>query len=210
MLAARGCADDLRSWFTMIMELVLRDPFKKQDNPETGGRGYCKIDRGRSDCWCTENTLNEPPEAGGQKHCGRRAVLWKEVLEFVRSKVCLDGNARYAIAHRSAPADKCLAKWRLVLSSSWLPRMLRLNTVKNYNVAGFSLEFERLDDKSKLKEPKIASWSARMVANVIGVKKPPWMEMEQWWRLAQDGSPMDREMQHERLCPPSENEHSAG
>ena len=30
---------------------------------------------------------------------------------------------------------------------------------------------------------RIASWSARMVANVIGVKKPPWMEMYQWWRL---------------------------
>ena len=29
----------------------------------------------------------------------------------------------------------------------------------------------------------ISSWSARMVANVIGVKKPPWMEMDQWWRL---------------------------
>ena len=39
------------------------------------------------------------------------AVLWKEVLEFVGSKVCLDGNARHAIAHRSAQANKCVAKW---------------------------------------------------------------------------------------------------
>ena len=37
-----------------------------------------------------------------------------------------------------------------------------------------------------------------MVANVIGMKKPPWMEMDQWWRpLAQDRSPLDREVQHE-------------
>ena len=28
----------------------------------------------------------------------------------------------------------------------------------------------------------ISSWSARMVANVTGAKKPPWMEMDQWWR----------------------------
>ena len=34
------------------------------------------------------------------------AVLWEEVLEFVGSKVCLDGNARHAIAHRSARANK--------------------------------------------------------------------------------------------------------
>ena len=74
------------------------------------------------------------------------AVLWEEVLEFVGSKVWLDGNARHAIAHRSAQANKCMTKWRPVLSSSWLPRLLRLNIVKNYNVAGLSLEFECLDD----------------------------------------------------------------
>ena len=58
------------------------------------------------------------------------AVLWQEVLEFVGSMVCLDGNARHAIAHSSAQANKCLAKWRPVLKSSWLPRMWRLNIVK--------------------------------------------------------------------------------
>ena len=36
--------------------------------------------------------------------------------------------------------------------------------------------------------------SAGLVANVIGVKKPPWMEME---TLAQERSPLDREVQRE-------------
>ena len=54
------------------------------------------------------------------------AMLWEEVLEFVGSKVCLDGNARHAIAHRSAQANKCMAKWRSVLSSSWLLQCGRL------------------------------------------------------------------------------------
>ena len=58
------------------------------------------------------------------------AVLWEEVLEFLGSKVCLDGNARRAIAHRTAQANKCLAKWRLVLNSSWPPRLMRPNIVK--------------------------------------------------------------------------------
>ena len=49
-------------------------------------------------------------------------VMWGEVLAFVGSKVCLDGNARHAIAHRTIQANKCLAKRRTVLSSSWLPR----------------------------------------------------------------------------------------
>ena len=45
------------------------------------------------------------------------------------SKVSFDGNARHAIAHRSAQANQCMAKWRPVLSSSWVPRLLRLNIV---------------------------------------------------------------------------------
>ena len=60
------------------------------------------------------------------------AVLWEELLEFVGSKACLDGNARHAIAHRTAHANKCLAKWRLVLNSSRLPRFMRLNIVKTH------------------------------------------------------------------------------
>ena len=36
----------------------------------------------------------------------RSAVVWEEVLEFVGSMVCLDGNARHAIAHRTAQANK--------------------------------------------------------------------------------------------------------
>ena len=44
-----------------------------------------------------------------------------EFLEFVGSMVCLDGNARHAIAHRTAQANKCRAKWKLVLNSHGSP-----------------------------------------------------------------------------------------
>ena len=66
------------------------------------------------------------------------AVVWEEVLEFVGSMVCLDGNARHAIAHRTAQANKCRAKWKLVLNSPWLPRLLRLNIVKTTMWQAFS------------------------------------------------------------------------
>ena len=104
------------------------------------------------------------------------AVPWEEVLEFVGSKVCLDGNARYAIARRSAQANKFLAKWRPVLS----PKKVAPKHCQNHHVAGFSLEVEPVDDGER---DKISTWSVRMVANVIGLKKPPWMEMDQRWRL---------------------------
>ena len=110
------------------------------------------------------------------------AVSWEEVLEYVGSKVCLDGNARHAIAHRSAQADKCLAKWRPVLKSSWLPRLLRLNIVKTTIWQAF-LWRSSVWTTVQAQRDKIASWSVRVVANVIGVKRPPWMELDQWWRL---------------------------
>ena len=118
------------------------------------------------------------------------AVLW-EVVEFVGSKVCLGGNARHAIAHRSAQANKCLAKWRPVLSSSWLPRMLRLNIVKNYNVAGLSLEFECLDDgKGECEDG--GERHRREEAAMDG--NGPVVEI-----LAQNWPPMDRQGQYERV-----------
>ena len=79
------------------------------------------------------------------------AVLWEEVLEFMGSKVCLDGNARHAIARRTAQANKCLEKWRPVLKSSWLPKSVALEHCKNHKLAGFSLEFERVDDSQGTK-----------------------------------------------------------
>ena len=138
----------------LIMELVLPDLTEELDNPETG------LEAGRL---C----------AGCDLLCGRRggvdglAMLWEEVLEFVGSKVCLDGNARHAIAHRSAQANKCHAKWRPVLKSSWLPRMLRLN--KERLRCGRPSSGVRVSGRrSRPQKDKIASWSARMVANVIG------------------------------------------
>ena len=101
------------------------------------------------------------------------AVVWEEVLEFVGSMVCLDGNARHAIAHRTAQANKCRAKWKSVLSSPWFPRLLRLNIVKTTMWQAFLWSI-------KAQRDKIASWGARMVANVIGVKRPPGMELGQW------------------------------
>ena len=100
---------------------------------------------------------------------GGSAVVWEEVLEFVGSMVCLDGNARHAIAHRTAQANKCRAKWKIVLSSPWLPQIVAVEHRKDYDVAGFPLELECLDDDQGTERDKIASWSARMVANVTGV-----------------------------------------
>ena len=146
--------------FTMIMELVLRDLKKSWTSRELAWRlddfvlaATCYVDdvvlvaASVAAAEVTEviEKLNDVGlTVGAQKtHWTSHpnmvdksimvdglAVLWEEVLDFVGSKVCLDGNARHAIAHRSAQANKCLAKWRLVLNSSWHPRLMRLNIAK--------------------------------------------------------------------------------
>ena len=73
------------------------------------------------------------------------------------SKESLDGNARHAIAHSSSiQANKCLAKWRPVLKSSWLLRMLRLNIVKTTIWQAF---FSSVSTTVDAQRDKIASWS---------------------------------------------------
>ena len=121
------------------------------------------------------------------------AVVWEEVLEFVGSMVCFDRNARHAIAPRTAQANKCMAKWRPSSEFFMAPKVVAVEHCKDYNVAGILLEFECLDNGQGPKETKIASWSARMVANVMdGIG--PVVET-----LAQNWSSMDRKGQKERV-----------
>ena len=39
-------------------------------NGSDGGRSDRRIERSGTDSWCTENTLDKPPEDDGRKHCG--------------------------------------------------------------------------------------------------------------------------------------------
>ena len=98
--------------------------------------------------WCRESTMDEPPENDGRMHWGGVGRLcWvKRCWSFAGSKVGLDGNVRHAIADGSAQAGKRWAKWRTVFSSSWLPEEAALEHFEIDNVAGFSLESERVDD----------------------------------------------------------------
>ena len=129
------------------------------------------------------------------------AVLLEEVLEF-GSKVCLDGNVRRAIARRSAQANKCLAKWGTGLSSSWLPRKFRFEHCEIDNVAGFSVEFESKRQNLELECETGGQRDWCEVAPVSG--RGSVVET-----LAQDWTPLDREMQHE-CAQPSESECLAG
>ena len=92
-----------------------------------GGRSDRKSERCGAGGWCgKKHWTSHPKVEDSSMVADGLAVVWEEVLEFLGSTVCLDGNTRHAISHRTARANKCLAKWRTVLSSSWIPRKLRL------------------------------------------------------------------------------------
>ena len=71
-------------------------------------------------------------------------MLWEEVPGFVGSKVCLDGNAREL--HTDLLTRTSV--WRSGDSPEFFmaPKEVAPEHCKNRNVAGFSLELERVDD----------------------------------------------------------------
>ena len=109
------------------------------------------------------------------------AVLWAEVLEFVGSKVC-GWKCKIRDCTQICPSEQVFVEMETRSEFLVAPKEVAHGHCEVYNVTGFSLQLERMDDGESPRE-KIAGWSARMVANVIGVQKPPWMEMDQWWRL---------------------------
>ena len=143
-----------------------------------------KTERGWTDCWCTENTLDELSEDDGQKHhggrigCGVGGSFGVCGIDGVFGRECktCDRTQNSSSQQMSSKVETCV-------EFSMAPQIAAVEHRKNYDVAGLPLELECLDDGQGTERDKIASWGARMVANVVGVKKPPGMEMGRWWRL---------------------------
>ena len=101
--------------------------------------------------------------------------------------VCLDGNARHAIAHRTAQANKCPSKMETCVEFPMDPQIVAVEHHKDYNVAGLLLEFECLDDGQDTKRQNRElecerCWSEKAARNGAGTVVET---------LAQDCSSMD-------------------
>ena len=125
------------------------------------------------------------------------AVQWEEEMEFVGSRVCLDGNSRHAIARRSAQANKCLPKWRPVFEFIMAPEGVALEHCEIDNVAGLSLEFERVDDGESPKRQRIGLDCEIGGERDQNEEAPVDGNGSVVETFAQDWSPLDREMQRE-------------
>ena len=125
------------------------------------------------------------------------AVVWEEVLEFVGSMVCLDGNARHAIAHRTAQANKMPCKMETCVGFLMAPQIVAVEHRGDCGVAGFPLGLGCLDDGQGTERQNCelerenggeCCWSEKTARNGAGTVVET---------LAQDCSSMDREMQYE-------------
>ena len=127
-------------WFWEQRRLLLRGD---------GGRRDRKIEGSGFDSWRNENTLDEPPEDDGRKHCGDWvgcAVGRGVGICGISSSEQMPGEMKKSFEFIMAPEDVALEHCEI------------------NNAAGFSVEFERVDDGENS-------------------KLSLWMEIDQWRRL---------------------------
>ena len=147
-----------------------------------GVRSDRKTERGWTDGWRTENTLDEFPGDDGQKHHGGRIGCGVGKSWSLWDRWCVWTGMQDMRSHTEQLKPTNVVQNGNLLNSPWLPRLLRLNIVKTTMWQAFFWS-SSVWTTVKAQRDKIASWSARMVANVVGVKRPPGMELGQWWRL---------------------------
>ena len=125
------------------------------------------------------------------------AVVWEEVLEFVGSMVCLDGNARHAIATLNSSSQQMPCKMETCVDFPTASQIVAVEHREDYDVAGFPLELECLDDGQGTERQNCelerenggeCCWSEKTARNGAGTVVE---------NLAQDWSSMDREMLYE-------------
>ena len=78
-------------------------------------------------------------------------VLAVEMLDLVGSKVCLDGNTRHAITHRTAQANTCFGEMTNCVDVIVAPEETALEHHEVDTVTDSFVELERVDDGESLK-----------------------------------------------------------
>ena len=148
-----------------------------------GVRSDRKTERGWSDCWCTENTLDEFSEDDGQKHHGR----WIGCGVGGSFGVCgIDGvfGRECKICDRAqiSSSQQMSSKMETCVEFSMAPQIVAAEHYEDYDVAGLPLELECMDDGQGT-ERQNCELEIENGGEVVGVKRPPGMESVQWWRL---------------------------
>ena len=144
-----------------------------------GVRSDRKTERGWTDGWRTENTLDEFPEDDGQKHhggrigCGVGGNFGVCGIDGVSGWECKTCDRTQNSSSQQMPC-----KMETCVDFAMAPQIAAVEHRKNYDVAGFPLELECLDDGQGTE-----GQNCELERELLESKKPPGMELGQWWRL---------------------------
>ena len=109
-------------------------------------------------------------------------IPWEPTITFVGTVVDLSGTSAPAIAYRMAQADKCFAKWRSILTNPNVALRRRLAILPS-TVWNALLWSASTWTTTKAQRAQLGSWSARVVARVVKVKRKVDMDGPTHWRL---------------------------
>ena len=163
-----------------------------------GVRSDRKTERGWTDGWRTENTLDEFPEDDGQKHhggrigCGVGGSFGVCGIDGVSGRECKTCDRT-----QNSSSQQMSCKMETCVEFPMAPQIVAVEHHKNYDVAGFPLELECLDDGQGIERQNCelecenggeCCWSEKAARNAAGTVVET---------MAKDWSSMDREMQYE-------------
>ena len=149
--------------------------------------GHCKVERGGSVGWFTEDTLDESPkdaghEYGGRWNCcavGRSAGVCGVKSVFGRKRALCDCT-------QDCSSEQMFGEMETSAELIMAPKKIAPGHLENYCLASTSLELQRMDNDQS---PERQNWE---LERENGGKRDPVVET-----VAQDGTSLDREMQHE-------------
>ena len=111
------------------------------------------------------------------------AVVWEEVLEFVGSMVCLDGECKTCDRTQNSSSQQMSSKVETCVEFSMAPQIVAVEHHKEFDVAGPSSGARVSGRRSRHRETKLRVGAREWWRMLLDVKKPPGMELGQWWRL---------------------------
>ena len=163
-----------------------------------GVRSDRKTERGWTDGWCTENTLDEFSEDDGQKHHGGRIGCGVGGRFGVHGIDGVSGR-EYKTCDRTlnSSSQQMPCQVETCVEFPMAPQIVAVEHHKDYDVAGFLLELECLDDGQGYLDgtPRVLEWEAQTTCD-LGWRlqcKPVWYDrLSPCWRVDPETENVDR------------------
>ena len=122
-----------------------------------------------------------PPRPGEQLVVDGSRVEWESSLTYVGTVIDMTGSAGPAMTFRMVQAWRKLQKWKSILCAPWLPLRRRVDLTITA-VWSSVLWCAQTWNPTQAQRAKLDSWSARVMARVLRLRKDLDEDIAGWWR----------------------------